>query len=112
MFVVSANYLNRKSPIKWLVREEDESVDEVQEVEMVVAGGVKFTQSTEVESGFGCGRIAKCVSVVTAPPKSLLVGREPNKMTFDGYDFIGMYGEKIEEVEVMILDVDGGMYYL
>ncbi len=62
-FVVSANYRNRKSEYKWLVRRYDESIDKAIPCKRVKCSNVKFEPSNKDEEGFGCHLVAVCESV-------------------------------------------------
>ena len=70
-FVVSANYRDRTSPYKWLVRESGKPLDTAVACKEVVAHNVEFVQSTDGEYGFGCFvvGIADEASVIDPEPK-------------------------------------------
>ncbi len=62
-FIVSANYRDRSSPLKWLVRREDQHMGDARPCNKVYAKGVKFVKSSEAEEGFGCKKVAVCDEV-------------------------------------------------
>jgi hypothetical protein len=66
---ISANYLNRTSPKKWLVRQRDELPIEATSARCVVATNVKFELATSVEAELGCTHTA-----VTDEPVTVHVG--------------------------------------
>lgn len=61
--VVSANYKDRKSPFKWLVRNEADSIANTQDFKLVIARNVQFMKSGQQERGFGCTMIALCATI-------------------------------------------------
>lgn len=62
-FVISANYLDRQSPFRWLVRRADEPLESARACRQVKCGSVRFKKSGTApegkgEAGFGCAVIA------------------------------------------------------
>ncbi|MES2931025.1 MAG: hypothetical protein V4665_04575 [Patescibacteria group bacterium] len=62
-YIVTPNYYDRKSPLKWLVREENQPLGTVKAVKVVIATEVIFEFSSALEAGFGCTVVAKCNEV-------------------------------------------------
>lgn len=57
-YVISANYRDRSSPNKWLVRLANEHPSKAVERSTVHAKGVTFGVSSDYEDGFGCSAVA------------------------------------------------------
>lgn len=117
-FVVSANYRNRNSQYKWLVRRIDEPIDRAVACEDVQCIGVKFTESNADEKGFGCGVVAVCENVSIGYPETetdLPAGEIPNNHAGDTYSKFMFNGYAIcrtvpvESVERINLHYDGSM---
>lgn len=117
-FVVSANYRNRNSNYKWLVRRIDEPIEKAVACEDVHCIGVKFTGSNAEEKGFGCGVVAVCENVSIGSPETetdLPTAGIPNnhdddtynKFTFNGYAICRTV--LVESVERINLHYDGSM---
>lgn len=64
-FIVSANYLDRDSEYRWLVRRPEDPVSKARAFKHVTCNGVMFCPSEEVERGFGCGVIAQAQEGLT-----------------------------------------------
>lgn len=60
MKIVSANYRDRQSPFKWLIRDEDEPIEAAKACKSVEASGIEFVNSSAGEQGFGCKTVARC----------------------------------------------------
>jgi hypothetical protein len=58
MFVISANYFDRDSAFRWLVRRAGDSTGKTVAVRSVAAKGVRFAGSDIDERGFGCMVVA------------------------------------------------------
>ncbi len=108
--IVSANYRDRKSDLKWLIREEGQHPDQAKEVSSITATGVKFEHSSHQERGFGCTVVAVCETAVLTPASTMDVSGQ--RIHFNGWD--GFY-EKETEARVygcgrLTLNSDGSMY--
>lgn len=57
-FVVSANYRDRNSPRRWLIRGVNEPIEAAIAWTGVIAKNLRFQDSPEAEAGFGCGVVA------------------------------------------------------
>jgi len=62
-YIISANYRDRQSKYKWLVRGESQKPEQAIPVKSVVATGVVFQGSNHYESGFGCSTVARALDV-------------------------------------------------
>ena len=62
-FVVSANYRDRNSAYKWLVRRAEDPIESAVAVESLELRGVQFRESNKAEQGFGCSTVAFCEEV-------------------------------------------------
>lgn len=96
-FVVSANYRDRASEYKWLVRRIDEPIEKAVACQVVYCSGVIFGDSNKAEKGFDCNRVAFCENVQVKypetdhdlPTKSLQItvpDTTYNSYKFDGYN--------------------------
>lgn len=86
-FVVSANYRDRFSPQRWLIRQEDQSPAEAVPFTSAACRGVTFSRSElKEELGFDCRMVAvaeEAVGMNEGDPESL-----STVLQFDGwYDF-------------------------
>ena len=93
-FVVTANYRNRKSEYKWLVRRYDESIDKAVACKRVKCSNVVFQASNKDEEGWGCHVVAVCESVSVEYPQT------PTDLP---EDFI-----QLSHLEYEVLAFDGG----
>lgn len=57
-YIIAANYLDRTSPLKWLVRREDQTSQEAIACLTVKANNVTFEESSGPERALGCVSIA------------------------------------------------------
>lgn len=105
--IVSANYRDRSSPLRWLVRNNSESAKKAVAVKSVIATGVTFGNSSAYESGFGCAVVAMCKSAVAADLPTEHMGRP---LKFRGYYFVDENGKEVPACETLFLDEDGSMY--
>lgn len=106
-FVISANYRDRSSPNKWLVRRSNEHPDLAVERSTVHAKGVIFCPSTDYETGFGCTVVAYADEVMdegSAPENAV-------KLRFTGpggnNDFVDGDGKSHEELAELHLGANG-----
>lgn len=113
MKVVTANYRDRKSKLKWLVRDEDQPIHLAVPFNAIMATGVEFKPSNEDEEGFGCTMIALCKTVegYYEPLKNF----EPKQLArlqfnWNSFVMLGEFPKEISEVEVLYLNADGHMY--
>lgn len=95
-WVVSANYLDRSSPNRWLVRRVGEPVEKAVAVRSVKAKGVEFTGSS-IEEGFGCSIVAECDSIST----------DPHILQFERHGFQDETGNRIWAVSSIDLSEAG-----
>lgn len=104
MFVVSANYRNRKSPYKWLVRKATDPIEKAYACKSVVASGVEFRPSSQSEEGFGCRRVAHAESVEVS-------GVESVEIKFDGRQtfYNESTGKAVTKLARMELGEDGSI---
>lgn len=117
-FVVSANYRDRQSPYKWLVRRVDEPIDKAVACEFVRCSGVTFGDSNKEEKGFGCNRVAFCENVsinypevetdLPKDPIRIPYNLESNNYVFDGYNICRTV--PVNSVEMLRLSDNGKMW--
>lgn len=104
-YVISANYRDRNSPNKWLVRLATEHPDNAVERATVHAKGVIFCPSSDFETGFGCTVVAYADEIVeegSAPENSI-------KLRFEKPDFVDDNNKVYEELAEMHLAADGSI---
>lgn len=106
MKIVSANYNNRDSDYKWLVRDENEPAQKAVACKAVNATGVSFITSPDYEQGFGCSMVARCETAEMIDPEPR---GEPLK--FNGLDFNDEYGRRVTECETLTLLPTGKMNF-
>ncbi len=106
--VVSANYRDRSSSLKWLVRSKDQAPEDAIAVNSVEATGVKFVRSSVYEEGFGCRIVAECDSVV-ADVADLKPAH--NLLQFDDYYFVDITGDRIDSCDRLTLTESGGISF-
>lgn len=116
LFVISANYKDRKAPRKWLFRKENEPIIDAVESKCMKATNVVFKNSNRMETGFGCRKVAFCDSLqhYTDLPKEMLdvsnlfsIGFTENQ---GGYFFDKKTGLELTEVPELYLYPDGSMF--
>jgi len=106
-FVISANYRDRDSDYRWLVRRSAQRPEDAKAFKTVRAKGVIFCPSTDYERGFGCTIVIYAHEVETE-------GEEPTKIKLrfrgPGYnDFVDETGKVHEQVAELFLGADGTM---
>lgn len=77
MLIVSANYRDRTSKYRWLIRDESQDPRQARAFKAIDATGVAFCPSTQWESGFGCSTVAFCETAVGYGPMVTAVDDEP-----------------------------------
>ena len=121
-FVVAANFLDRKSPFKWLVRKSDEPLSSYVRCKAVVARNVTFIDSPAGEQGFGCATVAFCDEVMVSdvdPTQQFESSEIPvpedqlRKLHFGGVSF---YDDEcyyqVDTLKTLKLTERGGMLYV
>lgn len=103
-FIVSANYRDRKSPFRWLIRGENEPVLAARAFKSVRATGVVFGPSNEAEQGFGCTVVAICQTAEGKYPEQQQV-----RLRFDFVSFVDPNDDVVEKCDVLELGKDGSM---
>ncbi len=107
--IVSANYLDRESSKKWLIRSEEQGIEGAQAFESVEATGVVFTASSADEEGFGCSMVAVCDTAVGSSQPSKREPKYGKRLRFDGFDFVDKKGDVVERCNCLVLNADGSM---
>jgi hypothetical protein len=106
-WIISANYRDRSSQYRWLVRRMDQSPQEAVAYETVHAKGIIFCPSTAYETGFGCSVVAYAHEVTTSGPEKTV------KLRFAGPEgnnkFVDEEGVAHEELAEMTLGADGSI---
>lgn len=112
MKIVSANYFDRDSALRWLVRDASQRPSERNAVSAVVATGVAFCPSSDYEQGFGCAVIAQCETAeVRDVTGEDLVGAERLGFQPWGLEFhVKSSNQHVDVVDKLILLPDGTMY--
>lgn len=119
LFVLSPNYKNRASDIKWLARPEDQNPRETGALiptKAMIGENVRFAFSGQYESGFGCGLVAKAQSYKAFP--KIDVPATAVKLHFNGSWFVrdedrfksGSYSDRVRGADRVYFAADGGVY--
>lgn len=111
MKIVSANYRNRNSEMRWLVRDEGAPLDSAVEYKGLKAKGVVFYKSTTEERGFGCSIVARCKSVEVIGDRMQKKGRRQVTLRFVHDHFYAFeIAEKVGKCTTLNLNPDGSIY--
>ncbi|WP_157605487.1 hypothetical protein [Schlesneria paludicola] len=86
MFVVSANYRDRSSPYRWLIRKSDEPAENAKAYKRVELEEVTFERSNQNEEGYGCRTVAFADKAIGFEPEEVAENRAVN-LRFDGEEF-------------------------
>lgn len=109
--IVSANYRNRQSEFRWLVRDAKQDPSEAVAYRTVTATGVAFCPSTAFETGFGCSTVAFCKSAIGSNDPS---NHDPKvqkvRLRFNGAYFVDPQGHDVSVCESLHLGADGSMH--
>lgn len=114
MFIVSANYRNRKSKNRWLMRSAEQKPKEAKALTSVAATEIRFKKSKAEELGFGCYMIAEAqtVEVSKAVDNDIRVGEV--KLLFCLVSqrawFQTVDGVKVDSCVSLRLTPNGSMY--
>lgn len=111
MFVVSANYRDRESAYKWLVRQEDEPMAAAKAYKSLMATGVEFIDSNQAEKGFGCRVVARCETVtVDVGDLNQPMNSRRFPLRFAGNSFFKKgTREEVKSLDALELREDGSM---
>ncbi len=106
--IVSANYRDRSSPLKWLVRPAISSPAAAVACKSIEATGVKFVETPfgSGEMGFGCRIVAECECVIA----DLGTIEELKPLSFDWNRFVDLEGKEVAGCDRLILTGSGGMF--
>ncbi len=105
MYIVSANYRDRNSRYRWLIRRENEELSKAVAYQSVTATGVKFRDSNKEEEGFGCKMVAFCETAEGENPEPQKV-----KLHFNGTSFVRAgTREVVEKCSSLTLGADGSV---
>lgn len=121
MFVVSANYRDRHSPYRWLIRQAGDPLEKARACRRVeLRSEVGLVQSSDGEEGFGCRRVALCEDVVgyefEDEAKALTVADESDgyvPVEWDGLNFVAKFGDSekyIGSAKMMRLEANGKIF--
>lgn len=109
MQIITANYLDRNSEYKWLVRKEHEPIEKAVACKRVVADNVLFEVSSIVEKGFGRRTMIKALNVemfdVRPKPKKLIKLWSVGKYFYSDSEMEP--GSHLRSVERLELQPDG-----
>lgn len=116
-WIISANYLNRSSPFKYLVRRENQPIETARAFKFVEGKNVKVEQPWGGETGFGCRVVMVATSVVckdgeNTPDFNSADSEEPSApvnvdLKFDFNRFVGPDNHKVTGGESISLSDDG-----
>ncbi len=122
--IVSANYRNRASEFRWLLRDENQHPSKAVEYKQIDAIGVAFCPSTDFEDGFGCSTVAYCLEATGTNQVSPPAPDDSVRLSFARFG--GFFyetpkdGQQVDEfdddleavpaVKTLRLNSDGSMY--
>jgi hypothetical protein len=111
MLIVSANYLDRESPERWLVRDSSQPEAAVAH-RGVIAHGVAFCPASDYEAGFGCNVVAHCENAIGGSEDvAIPEGATPLKLVKKiGLFFNEDYSLVVETCDILNLRSDGSTY--
>lgn len=111
MKIVSANYRNRDSDMRWLVRDEGAPLDSVVECKSLKANEVVFYQSSAEERGFGCSIVARCKRVEILGDTMQKKGKRQVTLRFERDHFCAIEtAERVGKCTTLNLNPDGSIY--
>lgn len=117
MKIVSANYMERDDVThRWLVRDEGMPFESAQRLACLAARGVRFVESKDGESGFGCQVVAVAEEVLPLSSEANLEEWLEGKVRLEfSFDSFYEYGKKrgypaVEGVRELYLLENGRMY--
>jgi|GEM_PF-1287252 len=110
MRIVSANFNNRRSPQRWLIRDHNQSPEQAVAVVGVIAYNIAFCPSTTYEAGFGCSTVAFCERAEGMDNPVVPAGAV--RLKFRGFSFYGPDDEEVPACKTLVLMPDGAMYGL
>jgi hypothetical protein len=108
-FVVSANYRNRGSEYRWLVRGSDEPIDKAIACKRVEMQDVKFQKSSEEEVGFGCNIVAVCDTVEVFEKEEPKPEPTPVRLLFGWNTFFNPENRAVTRAKSVTLGDDGSV---
>ena len=110
--LLTANFLDRESNLKWLTRNPGEKVSKSVAHSAVIATGVEFKEST-VEKAYGCFKVAHCETVT--PYKAADMPRPAENLHWlkmhCGFFYDENTDEEVTKVAELRLNPDGSMWY-
>lgn len=108
-YIVSANYRDRSSKYKYLVRESGQRPEAAIAVLAIVCIGVRFCPSSDFESGFGCNTIAECQDV-EYKASDVEPQVDEFEVKFAGRDFTNRdTGDVVDTLDELVLSPSGKM---
>lgn len=118
-FVISANYKDRQSDYKWLVRPADLPPEDAVPAKWLNASGCAVAASSVYEAGFGCGVVVHAEEVYTEEP---LLGKSPvphpatmTRLKFDGtsrfYRSDDTDFRPVSKMDLLCLRADGSIWF-
>lgn len=108
--IVSANYRDRQSAQKWLVRDADSHPDAAEPCAAVIATGVAFCPASDHEIGFGCSIVAYCDTAVSSESLEAQDVTGGKRVHFNVDGFYDEEKNPVESCDRLILNADGSMF--
>jgi len=109
-FIISANYNDRNSPQKWLVRDENGGREDTVPSKQLVGYDVTFQRSSSWEEKLGCSRVARAKSY------SVDADVDEDRVREMYFTCGNFYDRKtdvpVDRCSVLMLEPDGKMYYI
>jgi len=110
-YIVSANYLDRGSPNKWLARAAGVEPEKAQPHKELRLTNVTFGASSASERGFGCSVVAKCEAVEYDPAPKAMNTKGMHELRFSWDRFCDLVsGKEVTSSPLIILDSTGRVF--
>lgn len=109
--IVSANYLDRNSEYKWMVRDEDDS-NKLEFLKELNVCDVEFQPAGKVEVAHGCGTIAYTTYKMKSTASKIVTNiTNLLRLRFQNNEFVREdNGQVVRECKLLSLRSDGSMY--
>ena len=111
MHIISANYRDRKSPNRWLIRHATQEINQAQAVPSLTAQKVAFVESHGLqEEGFDCWIVGQAESAEVATDESNQIRTSETKLRFERDHFETQKGKRVDSCTSVRLTPDGSVY--
>lgn len=116
MYIVTANYRDRKSPTRWIMREESQDPATIEPAKALVATNVNFdfAKSGTHEARVGCITVATCEKAEVVDGEFDFAGQQDKlvPLTYGWGAFCDPQNKTVNSCEKLFLAADGKMLAL